>query len=178
MDKQREFAPHKPAKIYIIENIIKLTKETNILLSNHNKSDLRGDYRNKFPSLFFPYSSCHSKLQLLPLSPWEEQSHVTLDNETIETVTNLPMTVPYAPGYPLPNHFPPTPTYLKAVAIIFCLVVVTHKPQESYINRRDAKLKRFEMQAKVLTKATENLKIEKRNPTISAIPLTESSEKI
>ena len=136
------------------------------------------DYRDKTPSLLFPYPSCHSKLQFFTVSPWEEQSHVALDNETIKTVTHLSMTVPYAPGHPLPNHLPPIPTHLKAVAIVLCLIIITHKPQECYINRRDPKLEGFKMQAKVLTKATENLKIEKRNPTISLIPLTKSSNKI
>lgn len=140
-------------------------KETNLLA-------ITTKYKDETPSLLFPYPSCHSKLQFFPVSPREEQGHVALDNETVKTITNLSVTVPYAPRNPLKNQFPPVPTHLKAVAIVLCLVIITHKPQECYINWSHSKLEGFKMQAKVLTKAAKNLKIEKINSTISGIPLT------
>ncbi|GFY94945.1 protein with RING/U-box and TRAF-like domain [Actinidia rufa] len=39
---------------------------------------------------------CHPKLQILAISSREEERHVAMDDETIKTVTNLPVAVPYA----------------------------------------------------------------------------------
>jgi hypothetical protein len=113
----------------------------------------------KFLSLLFPNPTSNSKLQFLPVSPREEESHVTLDDETIKTVTHLPMAIPNASRYSLPSHLPPISTNLKAVAVVLCLIIITHKSQECYVDWTHPKLESFKMQTKVLTKATEDLEI-------------------
>lgn len=80
-----------------------------------------------------------------------------MDNEPIETVPNFSMAVPGASGYPLPYNFPSISTHLETIAVVLCVIVIAHEPQKSYVYWSRTELESFEMQAKVLTIATENL---------------------
>lgn len=117
-------------------------------------------------SLFFPDPSGHPELQFLPVATGEEESHVALDDEAIETITDFAVAVPYAPRHTLPDHLSPIPTDLKTVTVVFRLVVITHKPQECYVDWSHSKLKGLEVQAEILTEATKNLEIHQNLITI------------
>ncbi|KAF4393400.1 hypothetical protein F8388_023204 [Cannabis sativa] len=110
--------------------------------------------------LFFPNSTSHPKLQLFPVSPREGESHISLDNETIKTVTNFSVTVPNASWNPLPYHLPPMSTHFKTVVITLCLNIITHKPKESYVDGSCTELESFKMQTKILAKTAENLQVD------------------
>lgn len=107
--------------------------------------------------LFLPYPSCNSQLQLLPVPTGEEKCHVSLDNETIMAVPDLSMAIPDAPWSTLPYEFPSICTNLQAVTIVPCFILITHETKECHIYRGHAKLKGFEVKAKILTKTMEDL---------------------
>lgn len=115
------------------------------------------NYIDKFPLLFFPNPTGNPKLQFFTITPGKEEGHVALNDETIKTVANLSVAVPYGSGHPLPRHLPTIPTDLKAVGVILCLVIVTHESQERYVDWSHPQLECFKMQAEVLPKATKNL---------------------
>lgn len=71
------------------------------------------------------------------------------------------MAVPNAPRYPLPNHLPAISANLQAIAVVLCLIIITHKSQEGNVYRSHPKLESFKVQTKILTKATEDLEIGK-----------------
>ena len=96
-----------------------------------------------------------------------------MDDETIKTVTNLPVAVPYASRDALPNHLPPTPSNFKTVAVVPCLVIITHEPQEGYVDGSYPELECFKMQTEILPETTENLAIGQKS--VSCITNTNSS---
>lgn len=124
------------------------------------RQDKKWRFIGEFPvSLLFPDSTSYPEFQFLPISTREKEGHISLYNETIETVPDFPVAVPDAPWHPLPDHLPPISAHLKTVAVVLCLIIVTHEPQECNIYRRHPELESLKMQAKVLTEATENLKL-------------------
>lgn len=136
MDKQREFASLQ-LKEYMIRRLVTLQNQ-------FTTSGYPTEWKD-ITSLLFPNPTSHPKLQFLPVSTREEKSHVSLNDETIKTVTHLSVAVPYAPRHSLPYHLPSIPTHFQAVAIVLCFIVITHKPQECYVDRGHTQLESFEM---------------------------------
>lgn len=95
--------------------------------------------------LLLPNPTSYPEFQLLPIASGEEKGHVTLDDKTVETVPDLPVTVPNTPWHSLPNHLPPISPNLKTVTVVLRLIIVAHKPQERYVHWRHAELESFEM---------------------------------
>lgn len=85
-----------------------------------------------------------------------------MDDETVKTIADFAVAVPYASRHTLPDHLSPISTNLKTVSVVFRLVVITHKPQECYVDWSHSKLKGLEVQAEILTKATKNLEIHQK----------------
>ena len=67
------------------------------------------------------------------------------------------MAIPNAPRHTLPTQLSSISSYLKAVSVILCIIVIPHESQESNVNRSQTELERFKMKAEVLPKAAENL---------------------
>lgn len=86
------------------------------------------------------------------LSPPEKQSFMT-----IETITYKLMAVSYASCNPLPQRLPPITCNLKTVAVLLGLRLIAHEMQECYVKRRNSHQKSLEVQAEILSKATENI---------------------
>lgn len=78
--------------------------------------------------LFFPNSTGDTKLQLLSVTTREEESHVSMDNQTIVAISNLPVTISNAPRHPLPGKFSAIATHFQAVAEVPCFAIFPKKP--------------------------------------------------
>ncbi len=72
-------------------------------------------------------------------------------------VPHFAMTITNAPGHSLPDQLASIGPYLQAVAEIFGLIVVPHKPQKSHVYWCHTQLESLKMQAKMLPKAIEHL---------------------
>jgi len=68
--------------------------------------------------LFLLDSLSDTQLELLPVTTYEEQGHVPLDDDPIIAIADLPMTVTHAPGHPLTDHLAPGAPNLQAVTIV------------------------------------------------------------
>lgn len=77
--------------------------------------------------LFFPDTTSHSQLQLLPVATGKEEGHVPVDDQPIVAISDLPVIVSYAPRHSLPCKFSAIATHLKAVAEVPCLAVFAEK---------------------------------------------------
>jgi hypothetical protein len=121
--------------------------------------------------LFFPYPPSNSQLQLLSIPTWEEESHVSLDNETIMAVPDLSVTISDTSWGTLPYEFPTICANLKAITIVPSLILIAHETEECHVNRGHAELEGFKMKAEVLTKTMKDLKKKKQkqhNPVLEA----------
>jgi len=102
--------------------------------------------------LLLPYPPSNSQLQLFSIPTREEESHVSLDNETIMAVPDLLVAISNTSWGTLPYEFPPICPDLKAITIVPSLILVTHETEECHVNRGHAKLESFKVKAEVLTK--------------------------
>jgi hypothetical protein len=107
--------------------------------------------------LLLPNSTCDPQLELLAVPAREKESHATLNDEAVKTVPHLAVAVSDAARDSLPDHLAPIAAHLKAVAIVFCISIISHEPQKCYVNRSIAKLKSLKMETKILPAATKNL---------------------
>lgn len=107
--------------------------------------------------LILPNLTCHSELQLFPITSREEESQVSQYNEPIKAVSNLPMPIPHTPWHALPYEFSRISTHLQAVAVIPSFCLIPHEMKKCHIDRSHPKLKRFKVEAKVLPEAVEDL---------------------
>lgn len=71
------------------------------------------------------------------------------------------MAVPYATWLSLPGYLPPIASNLKTIAVLLCIIFITHETQERYVDWSHPELEGFEMQTEILPKATEYLYIGK-----------------
>lgn len=107
--------------------------------------------------LLLPYPPSNSQLQLFSIPTREEESHVSLDNETIMAVPDLLVAISNTSWGTLPYEFPPICPDLKAITIVPSLILVTHETEECHVNRGHAKLESFKVKAEVLTKTMKYL---------------------
>lgn len=107
--------------------------------------------------LLLPDPAGDPQLQLLSVAPREEQRHVPLDDEAIMAVPHLPVAVPDTSGGALPYHFPAICADLKAVAIVPCLIFITHETEKGHIDWCHPKLEGLKVQAEVLPETVEDL---------------------
>jgi hypothetical protein len=114
--------------------------------------------------LLLPDPAGYPKLQLLPVTPREEQCHVPLDDEAIMAVPNLAVAVTDASWRAFPYHFSPITTNLETIGIVPCFIFIPHKTQESHVNRCHSELEGLKVQAEVLPKTMKYLMQKKHQP--------------
>lgn len=107
--------------------------------------------------LLFPYPPCDAKFELFPISSREEKGHVALNNETIMTISDLPVTISNASWCALPDELPAISSNLQAIAVVPSFCLITHKTKKCHINRSHTKLKCLKMETKILSKAVKDL---------------------
>ncbi len=107
--------------------------------------------------LLLPYPPSNSQLQFFSIPTREEESHISLDNETIMAVPYLLVAISDTSCGALPYEFPPICPNLKAITIVPSLILVTHETEECHVNRGHAKLEGFKVKAEILTKTMKDL---------------------
>lgn len=108
--------------------------------------------------LLLPDPSGDSELELFPVSAGEEESHVSLNYESVVAVSHFPVAVSDASRRSLPYQLPTVSADLEAVAIVPSLVLVSHEPQERHIHRSHSQLERLEVEAEILPETMEHRK--------------------
>lgn len=73
------------------------------------------------------------------------------------TVSHFLMAISNASWTPLKSKFTSIASNLQAIAVVPGLSFVSHEPKECHVNRSCTELEGFKMEAKILTKAMENL---------------------
>lgn len=73
----------------------------------------------------------------------------------------LAVAVAYAAGSALPDHLAAICTNLKTIAVVACLILVSHETQECHVYWCVAQLEGLKMKAEVLTEAVKYLERER-----------------
>lgn len=117
-----------------------------------------------------PYPSSDPQLQFLSIATRESQGQVPLDYKSIMAVTDAPVVGPNAPRHTLPYQLPPITANLKAIPKFPRIRLLTYEAEECHVDWFCSKPKSFKMEAKVVSKAVEELhRIQRRIRSVENI---------
>lgn len=112
--------------------------------------------KHNFSCIFFPYSTRHFQLKLLPTATGEKQCHASVNDKPVHAVSNFCMAITDAPRNSLPRQLSSICSDFQAVTEFSGIIIVTHEPNEGHVHWSHSYVECLKVQAELISITVEN----------------------